>query len=96
MDVRVSFQPSGRSLRVACGTNLLEAIRRAGLPIARACGAEGLCGRCGVRPLAGAEALGAETPMERSAKARNRVAPDCRLACRVAVAGDVEVTAPYW
>jgi ferredoxin len=96
VDAWIRFRPSGRALRVARGTTLLDAARRAGLPIASACGADGLCGRCGVRILAGAGALSPETPAERERKRSNRIDPSLRLACRAAALGDVEVTAAYW
>lgn len=78
------------------GTSLLEAVRRAGLPIASACDASALCGRCAVRVLAGAETLAGESAAETKAKARNRVANELRLACRVQVEDDLEITASYW
>jgi uncharacterized 2Fe-2S/4Fe-4S cluster protein (DUF4445 family) len=96
VDARIRFHPSGKTLRVPLGTTLLEAAREAGLPMASACGADGICGRCGVQVLAGAASLSAETGAERSVKRRNRIDPAQRLACRAAVSGDVEVTATYW
>ena len=81
----------------ARGTTLLEAVRRAGLPIARACGGGGLCGRCGVTrrwraPRRSLRPSAAET----SAKQRNRVAAELRLACQLELSGPLEVTASYW
>jgi 2Fe-2S ferredoxin len=96
MEVEVRFQPSGTRLRVESGTTLLDAARRAGLPMASACGADGICGRCGVRVLAGDEALSPEGPGETEVKRRNRIEPELRLACRAAARGPVEVTASYW
>jgi ferredoxin len=96
MDVHVRFLPSGDTLTVTPGTTLLAAARRAGLPIASACGADGLCGRCGVRVTAGIESLSPEDSEEARVKRRNRVDPSLRLACRAMLAGDVEVTAAYW
>lgn len=97
MEVRVRFLPSGRSVEVAAGVTLHEAIRRAGLPIASACGADGLCGRCGVDLLDGDTRLSPETPEEQRTKLRNRVDPRSRLACRARLTGgEVAVTARYW
>jgi 2Fe-2S ferredoxin len=97
MDVRVRFLPSETSVSVAPGTSLHEAIRRAGLPIASACGADGICGRCAVEVRAGAEQLTPELPDEALLKRRNRVQPGERLACRARLtAGEVAVTATYW
>jgi 2Fe-2S ferredoxin len=93
---RVRFQPSGRHVDVPAGSVLLDAVLAAGLPIARSCGADGLCGRCGVRALSDAEGLSGETSDEHEVKRRNRLEPELRLACRARVLGDVEVTATYW
>ena len=96
MDVEVRFQPSGKSLRVVRGTTLLEAARSAGLPMASACDADGVCGRCAVELREGAENVSAETPAETRVMRDNRIAVGLRLACRAHVAGPVEVTASYW
>ena len=92
--IRVRFAPSDCEVAVPAGTTLLEATRLAGLPIARACRAEGLCAGCGVEVLDGPAAP--ESDAERSAKARNRTPSHLRLACRVRLSGDVAVTASYW
>jgi ferredoxin len=83
-----------RAVAVPRGTTLLDAVRRAGLPLARACRAEGLCGRCGLRVLAGAETLAPPSP--RVARgARNRVPSD--FASHIGEArGPLEVTAASW
>jgi ferredoxin len=85
-----------RSLEVEDGASLLDAVRRVGLPIARACGGGGLCATCGLAILAGGEALDPPSPAEERAKERNRVALELRLACQVAIRGPLEVTAAYW
>jgi ferredoxin len=92
----VSFQPSGRAIEVPAGSTLLDAALAAKLPIARACGADGLCGRCGVRVLSGAGSVDTESAAEVATRLRNRLDPALRLACRTRVRADVEVTASYW
>ena len=91
MQARVHFLPADRSVRVPFGTPLIEAVRRAGLPIASACSAEGACGRCGVRLLAGETAVPAASRAEQRVKRRNRIDAALRLACRVEVRGDMTV-----
>ena len=88
------FLPAGISREVAKGTRLIDAVREAGLPIARACGDDLVCAKCGVRILAGRVAR--EAPVERRAKQRNRVPDELRLACALRVRGDLTVTADYW
>ena len=91
------FRPSGARIQVPIGTSLLDAARRAGLPVASTCGADGVCGRCGMRILAAeAGALAPESAREREVKRRNRVDPELRLACRAQAFGAIEATAAYW
>jgi adenylate cyclase len=85
-----------RSLTVPNGTTLLEAAQQVGLPIARACGGGGLCARCGLAVLSGAETLAPPSAAEEQAKERNRIPLELRLACQVAIRGPLEVTAGYW
>jgi ferredoxin len=92
--IEVRFEPSGKTVAVEAGTSLLEAARAAGLPVASACGADGVCGRCGMRILAGDP--GDETAAEIEIKRRNRIEPDLRLSCRVRVESALAATATYW
>lgn len=94
--VEIRFEPSHRTVQVRPGTTLLEAAQRADLPIASACGSDGVCARCGLEILEGGEALSDETEGERAIKARNRIDPKLRLACRATAGSDVTATAPYW
>ena len=88
------FLPSEKTRQVAKGTRLSDAVSEAGLPIARACGDDLVCAKCGVRILEGKVAR--ESAVERRAKARNRVPPELRLACALRVQGDLVLTADYW
>jgi adenylate cyclase len=92
----VRFLPSQRSTRMPAGATVLEAAREVGLPMAQACGADGICARCGVRVLIGAETLPPESATEADLKRRNRVDPELRLACHLPLQGDLVVSAAYW
>lgn len=95
-DVLVRFEPGGRSVRVPRGTTLLEATRRAGLPMAYACDLEGLCARCGLEIVEGVEALRPPSAREQRAKAQNEIPSEQRLACLVRLETDLAVRATYW
>jgi ferredoxin len=88
------FLPAEISCEVAKGTRLSDAVSAAGMPMARACGDDLVCAKCGVRILEGR--VSREAAVERRAKARNRVAPELRLACAIRVQGDLTLTADYW
>lgn len=90
----VRLLPKGIELRVPKGARLIDVVREAGLPIARACGDDLVCGKCGVRIVSGR--VSREAPVERRAKERNRVAPELRLACALRVNHDLSVSADYW
>jgi ferredoxin len=90
----IRFEPSGRVARVTAGASLLEAARSVGLPVASACGADGVCGRCGMRILEGN--AGPEAVDETEIKRRNRIEGEQRLSCRVRVENDLVATATYW
>lgn len=87
------FRRSGRRILLPSEATLVEATRRAGLPVAGGCEGHALCGRCGLRILAGGEALTPEQPEEVRAKRANRIEPSLRLACRTRLRSDVVVTA---
>jgi len=94
--VPIRFEPSGLIVPTRPGEMLYAAARRADLPVGRSCQLEGICGRCGLRILAGADNLSAETDAERRAKAANRIDPALRLSCVARVRGPVTATADYW
>jgi len=50
--IRITFQPSGRSVFVLSGTKIIEAAARAGLTINTPCGGAGTCGKCQVKIIA--------------------------------------------
>ena len=73
------------------GANLLEALRKFGVPIAAGCGGHGLCGMCRVRVVAGE--LSPPTRRE-AALLSGLLERGWRLACQATVMGDVEVEVP--
>jgi ferredoxin len=94
--MRVTFTPLCSAAGVLANETVLDAARRADVPIGNSCGAVGVCGRCCVRILAGAENLSAPTMIELRVSAQRGFRADERLACQAIVTGDVEVTTSYW
>ena len=94
--MHVTFTPLGTSAETKPNETVLDAARRADAPIGNSCGSVGVCGRCRVRVLAGAENLSAPTTIELRVAGQRGFESDERLACQSAVLGDVEVTTSYW
>jgi ferredoxin len=92
--VQVIFAPSGSRIEVAAGTTLLDAAIAAGMPVGSSCGADGICGKCGLRVLSGK----LQAPSEREARVAqaNRVDEGLRLSCMVQLTEDLRVSADYW
>ena len=94
--MRVTFTRLGTSAEAKLDETVLDTARRADAPIGNSCGGVGVCGRCRVRVLAGAENLSAPTMIETRVASQRGFDPEERLACQAVVRGDVEVTTGYW
>ena len=89
--MRVTFVRLNLVTEAKSDETILDAARRAGAPLGNSCGGVGVCSRCKVQVVEGAENLSAPTRMEST-----RVSGNERLACQAVVMGDVEVTTSYW
>ena len=90
-EVKVVFEPSGRSVHALPGTVLLEAAGRAGLIIETPCGGAGRCGKCLVQVRAG---KCPPTETETKTLGTERVAQGYRLACQAKILGPLTVEIP--
>lgn len=92
----VRCEPSGREVRVVLGSNLMDAVLQAGLPLGQSCDGVAMCGFCRVHVLHGIENLSAVGTEERKVMASQHAGSDDRLACCARVRGPVTVTTDYW
>jgi ferredoxin len=92
----VRFAPGSRSIDVAEGTLLLDAVRAAGRPIAQSCGGLAICSWCKVQVLDGWENLSPVEADEARLIKRQEFRQNERAACQAEVLGDVTVTTTYW
>jgi uncharacterized 2Fe-2S/4Fe-4S cluster protein (DUF4445 family) len=89
------FMPFDVTLEVTAGTNLLEAVRRSGLPLKASCGGEGHCGECIVQIIKGAAGEAFET--RPSAALSNDLAGEGYvLACITTVTDDITIDLPHF
>jgi uncharacterized 2Fe-2S/4Fe-4S cluster protein (DUF4445 family) len=89
--IRVTFQPHGRSVSVLRGTTILEAAARAGLVIETPCGGAGTCGKCRIRVMQG---CGAATASDERVFSSEELRDGWRLACRTVIACETVVIVP--
>ena len=90
--MNVSFAPLGKTAAAKPNETVLDVARRVGAPLGNSCGGVGVCMRCVVRVIAGADHLTPPTTME----TRQKLEAGERLACQAVVTGDCEVTTGYW
>jgi uncharacterized 2Fe-2S/4Fe-4S cluster protein (DUF4445 family) len=88
----MSFSPGDNSIDILHGTNLLEAASLAGINLASSCGGNGACGQCKVKIISGTPS--SVTTQEKRLLTENEIKDGYRLACRVSVESDMEVSIP--
>jgi uncharacterized 2Fe-2S/4Fe-4S cluster protein (DUF4445 family) len=90
-EVKIIFEPSGRSVYALSGTVLLEAAARAGFIIHTPCGGAAKCGKCTVRIRAG---KCPPSEGEIATLGAVRVGEGFRLACQARISGPLTVEIP--
>jgi 2Fe-2S ferredoxin len=81
------------TLEVTSGSNLMNALLDAGVPVASSCHGEGVCSMCRVK-IEGLVNVAEKFELE--TLKRNKCAVDERLSCQILVSSDVSVTTKYW
>jgi 2Fe-2S ferredoxin len=81
------------TLEVTSGSNLMNALLEACIPVASSCHGEGVCSMCRVK-IEGA--VNAAEKFELETLKRNKCSADERLSCQILVSSDVSVAAKYW
>ena len=92
----VTFHPLGLAAQTRAGETVLDAARRGGAPIGASCGSVGICARCRVVIVSGAESLTPVTTVEARTLEQRGIPAGERLACQAVVRGDCTVTTSYW
>ncbi|MGZ8581518.1 MAG: ASKHA domain-containing protein [Actinomycetota bacterium] len=88
--VEVTYQPSGKTVRVPEGTTLFNAAHWAGLPIESTCGGRGTCGKCGVRVISGH----VERSLADYRHLNDLLDEGWRLSCQAEITEDTECDVP--
>lgn len=86
---KVTFQPSGRSIAVDEGENLLQSAMAAGIHINASCGGSGTCGKCKIKIIAG----NSDSPMH-SKLSPSEYEEGYRLACQTSIVENLGVEIP--
>jgi uncharacterized 2Fe-2S/4Fe-4S cluster protein (DUF4445 family) len=90
-ELRVTFQPSGRTVYALPGTTILEAAARAGIVLLTPCGGGSTCGKCLVRVCSGATG---DRPVRSHRLTAAQVKDGWRLACSTTLEGEAVIEVP--
>jgi 2Fe-2S ferredoxin len=78
------------------GTPLMAALLAHKVPVASSCLGEGVCCKCRIQIISGAENLSAETALEKNLKVKNKISDQFRISCQSKILGDITIDADYW
>ncbi len=92
-NVRIAFEPYGKSVEAERGITIFEAATRAGLGIRSECGGLGTCGKCKVQ-VEDLISVNEITEVERELLSPEELREGIRLACQVRVLDDCRVYIP--
>lgn len=92
----IRFAKNIKEITVASGANLMQELLRAGLPVASSCHGDGICGKCRVRVVSGAENLSKIGSLEQLLRDRLLVPREFRISCQTQVLGDIVIDTTYW
>ncbi|RLE51318.1 MAG: ferredoxin, partial [Candidatus Methanomethylicota archaeon] len=92
--VNVVFQPEGKRASVAEGSTILDAAIKVGVDLSSICKGIGVCGKCQVVVVEGAENLSPLTDSEKRHLSDEKIGLGYRLGCQARVYGDIIVRIP--
>lgn len=94
---RISFfQNKYPDFEVETGENLMFELLRKDIPVASSCHGDGICSKCRIKIVNGAENLSLETEHEKFLKNKNNIPQDWRISCQTQVNGDLTIDTNYW
>jgi ferredoxin, 2Fe-2S len=93
---KIKFIKNKPEFEVPAGSNLMKSLLDHGLPVASSCNGDGVCSKCRLKIISGAENLSEPNETELILKEQNDIGKDFRISCQTEVLGDVTVDASYW
>lgn len=93
----ISFA-KGHRPAIVCqpGQILMKALLEHQVPVASSCQGDGVCGKCKLRIMQGAQNLSPKTELEIFLSEKYQLKDNERISCQTKVLGPIEVDAGYW
>lgn len=93
---KIQFTKDIAAIQVTPGAQLMQSLLDVGRPVASSCYGKGICSKCRVQIVTGAENLSTETEAEKQLRERNKIPDGYRISCQTKVLGDITIDASYW
>lgn len=90
------FKKGRAPIEVSEGANLMQALLKAGLPVASSCRGDGVCAKCRIEIVEGQAHLSPPSDLEKSLCQRLDIPAAERISCQVQVWDDIVIDASYW
>ncbi len=74
----------------------MEALLKAGLPVASSCHGDAVCGKCRVEVVEGWDHLSQPVGVEEIVNRRLKIKAPYRISCQAQVLGDILIDTTYW
>lgn len=92
----ISFNKGHTPIFCEVHDNLMAVLREQKIPVASSCQGDGICGRCRIQILAGADKLSPPNEQEKILRDRLNLKPNERISCQTEVLGDILIDTTYW
>ena len=92
----VTFAKNHAPIQAEVGDNLMKRLTDSGIPVASSCAGDGVCLKCKVTVLEGADHLSPLSDQESFHKSNFAIPKSDRLSCQVRILGDIKIDTTYW
>lgn len=93
---KISFSKGRPTLDVPISSNLMQVLLENDIAVASSCGGEGVCAKCVIKVIKGAENLSPMNDTEKDLREIHDFSRNERLSCQTTVLGDVTLDTDYW
>lgn len=93
---KVTLNKIDKTFEVNSEEPLMQQLLNNNIPVASSCRGEGICGKCKVRVIDGAENLTPETELETRTKSLNKINANERLCCQLFITAPLTIDTSYW
>lgn len=94
--MEIKFSKSRKSIFCHEHENLMKVLLENSVPVASSCHGEGVCGKCKIRIVNGAENLSKSTGLEEFLVEKYNLEKNFRISCQTLIQGNIEIDTSYW